>query len=69
MASKANHSETAPGSMADMAKPATTAPTATRANGAPQHPTLSVIVPVYNVEDYLNVCLIHCKRRRFQTLR
>ena len=57
MASKANHNETAPGSMADMAKPATTAPTATRANGAPQHPTLSVIVPVYNVEDYLNACL------------
>lgn len=57
MASKANHSETAPGSMADMAKPVTTAPTVTRANGAPQHPTLSVIVPVYNVEDYLNACL------------
>lgn len=57
MASKANHSETAPGSMADMAKPATTPPMVTRANGAPQHPTLSVIVPVYNVEDYLNACL------------
>lgn len=57
MASKANHNETAPGSMADMAKPVTTAPTVTRANGAPQHPTLSVIVPVYNVEDYLNACL------------
>lgn len=57
MASETNHSETAPGSMADMAKPATTAPTVTRANGTPQHPTLSVIVPVYNVEDYLNACL------------
>lgn len=57
MASKANHNETAPGSMTDMAKPATTAPTVTHANGAPQHPTLSVIVPVYNVEDYLNACL------------
>lgn len=57
MASKANHSETAPGPMVDMAKPATTAPTVTRANGAPQHPTLSIIVPVYNVEDYLNACL------------
>lgn len=57
MASKANHNETASGSMADMVKPATTAPTVTRANGAPQHPALSVIVPVYNVEDYLNACL------------
>lgn len=57
MASKTNHNETASGWMADMAKPATTAPTVTRANGAPQHPALSVIVPVYNVEDYLNACL------------
>lgn len=68
MASKANHSETAPGSMADMAKPATTAPTVTRANGAPQHPTLSIIVPVYNVEDYLNACLDSLQAQTFSDI-
>lgn len=34
-----------------------TTPTATRAKGAPEHPTLSIIIPVYNVEDYLDACL------------
>lgn len=68
MASKANHSETAPGPMVDMAKPATTAPTATRANGAPQHPTLSIIVPVYNVEDYLNACLDSLQAQTFSDI-
>lgn len=68
MASKANHNETAPGSMADMAKPVTTAPTVSRANGAPQHPTLSIIVPVYNVEDYLNACLDSLQAQTFSDI-
>lgn len=29
----------------------------TRAENAPQQPTLSIIIPVYNVEDYLDACL------------
>lgn len=41
------------------------APTATRAEGAPQHPTLSVIVPVYNVEDYLDACLDSLQAQTF----
>lgn len=61
-------SETAPGSMADMAKPATTSPTVTRANGAPQHPALSVIVPVYNVEDYLDACLDSLQAQTFSDI-
>ena len=65
MANKTNTSETAPGSMDDMTKPATTAPTVTRANGAPQHPTLSIIVPVYNVEDYLDACLDSLQSQTF----
>ena len=68
MASKTNTSETEPGSMADMAKPATTAPTVTRANDAPQHPTLSIIVPVYNVEDYLNACLDSLQAQTFSDI-
>ena len=68
MASKANHSETAPGSMADMAKPATTPPTVTRANGAPEHPALSIIVPVYNVENYLDACLDSLQAQTFSDI-
>ena len=33
------------------------APTVTRAPQAPESPQFSVIVPVYNVEDYLDACL------------
>ncbi len=32
-------------------------PTVTRAPEVPKHPQFSVIVPVYNVEDYLDACL------------
>ena len=33
-------------------------PTVTRAEGAPKHPVLSVIVPVYNVENYLDAAVM-----------
>ena len=32
-------------------------PTVTHTEGAPKHPVLSIIVPVYNVKDYLDACL------------
>ena len=41
------------------------APTATRAKGAPEHPTLSIIIPVYNVEDYLDACLDSLQAQTF----
>lgn len=43
-------------------------PTATRAEGAPQHPTLSIIVPVYNVEDYLDACLDSLQAQTFTNI-
>lgn len=39
--------------------------TATRAPEAPQHPALSIIVPVYNVEDYLDACLDSLQAQTF----
>lgn len=43
-------------------------PTATRAEGAPKHPVLSVIVPVYNVEDYLDACLDSLQAQTFSDI-
>lgn len=40
-------------------------PTVTRAEGAPEHPVLSIIVPVYNVEDYLDACLDSLQAQTF----
>lgn len=47
---------------------ATSVPTVTRTEGAPKHPTLSIIVPVYNVEDYLNACLDSLQAQTFNDL-
>ena len=43
-------------------------PTVTRAEGAPKHPVLSVIVPVYNVEDYLDACLDSLQAQTFSDI-
>lgn len=43
-------------------------PTVTHAEGAPKHPVLSVIVPVYNVEDYLNACLDSLQAQTFSDI-
>lgn len=40
-------------------------PTVIRAEGAPEHPVLSIIVPVYNVEDYLDACLDSLQAQTF----
>ena len=40
-------------------------PTVIRAEGAPEHPVLSIIVPVYNVEDYLDACLDSLQTQTF----
>ena len=42
-----------------------TAPTITRAKSAPEHPTLSIIIPVYNVESYLDACLDSLEAQTF----
>jgi glycosyltransferase involved in cell wall biosynthesis len=44
------------------------ASTVTRAESAPQHPTLSIIVPVYNVEDYLDACLDSLQAQTFMDI-
>lgn len=62
MANKGNASEMAP---AASGAGTTAAPAITRAKGAPQHPTLSIIVPVYNVEDYLDACLDSLQAQTF----
>ncbi len=36
-----------------------------RAEDAPEHPTLSIIAPVYNVEDYLNACINSLQAQTF----
>lgn len=43
-------------------------PTVTRAEGAPEHPVLSIIVPVYNVEDYLDACLDSLQAQTFNDI-
>lgn len=43
-------------------------PTVTRAEGAPEHPVLSIIVPVYNVEDYLDACLDSLQAQTFSDI-
>ena len=43
----------------------TITPTVSRAENAPEHPTLSIIVPVYNVEDYLNACINSLQAQTF----
>lgn len=43
-------------------------PTVIRAEGAPKHPVLSIIVPVYNVEDYLDVCLDSLQAQTFSDI-
>lgn len=43
----------------------TITPTVSRAENAPEHPTLSIIVPVYNVEDYLDACLDSLQAQTF----
>ena len=43
-------------------------PTVTRAEGAPKHPVLSIIVPVYNVEDYLDACLDSLQAQTFSDI-
>lgn len=43
-------------------------PTVARAEGAPKHPVLSVIVPVYNVEDYLDACLDSLQAQTFSDI-
>lgn len=47
---------------------ATSVPTVTRTEGAPKHPALSIIVPVYNVEDYLNACLDSLQAQTFSDI-
>lgn len=44
------------------------APTVMRAKNAPEHPTLSIIVPVYNVEDYLDACLDSLETQTFTNI-
>lgn len=39
--------------------------TIVRAEGAPEHPVLSIVVPVYNVEDYLDACLDSLQAQTF----
>lgn len=43
-------------------------PTVIRAEGAPKHPALSIIVPVYNVEDYLDSCLDSLQAQTFDDI-
>lgn len=43
-------------------------PIVTRAEGAPKHPVLSIIVPVYNVEDYLDACLDSLQAQTFDDI-
>lgn len=45
-----------------------TSPTVTRASNAPQNPTLSIIIPVYNVEDYLDACLDSLEAQTFTNI-
>ena len=43
-------------------------PTVIRAEGAPKHPVLSIIVPVYNVEGYLDACLDSLQAQTFSDI-
>lgn len=43
-------------------------PTVIRTEGAPEHPVLSIIVPVYNVEDYLDACLDSLQAQTFDDI-
>lgn len=43
-------------------------PTVIRAEGAPEHPVLSIIVPIYNVEDYLDACLDSLQAQTFSDI-
>lgn len=45
-----------------------TSPTVTRTSNAPQNPTLSIIIPVYNVEDYLDACLDSLEAQTFTNI-
>ena len=40
-------------------------PTAIRAEGAPEHPVLSIIVPVYKLGNYLDACLDSLQAQAF----
>lgn len=43
-------------------------PTVICAEGAPKHPVLSIIVPVYNVEGYLDACLDSLQAQTFSDI-